>query len=97
TCGLSQDALDQLCNPPKEPAIFCNDEVLRSAIKLYVSPNHTDGNYETVQKVFQEVPGFNEFPSLHQIKWITAELSGVEAVIYDMCANSCVEFTVGDI
>lgn len=34
-----------------------------------------------------------ELPSLHQIKKIVAELSGVEEMMHDMCINTCVGFT----
>jgi len=40
-----------------------------------------------------EFNDLEEFPSLYQVKKIVQEMSGIEAVVHDMCVNSCVGFT----
>jgi hypothetical protein len=61
-------------------------------IRLYLELNHSDEDYVKARAALIEYDGV-QLPSLHQIKRIVAELSGVEEMVHDMCINTCIGFT----
>jgi hypothetical protein len=90
--GLSPDAIERLRDPPQQRLSLNDDRALRLAIRLYLELNHSDEDYVKARTAHIEYDGV-ELPSLHQIKKIVAELSGVEEMMHDMCMNTCVGFT----
>lgn len=90
--GLSEDATHRLRNPPTQQLSLDNDRALRLAIHLYLELNHSEEDYVKARAALIEYDGV-QLPSLHQIKRIVAELSGVEEMVHDMCINTCIRFT----
>ncbi|KAG2029362.1 hypothetical protein BDR03DRAFT_826018, partial [Suillus americanus] len=90
--GLSEDATHRLRNPPTQQLSLDNDRALRLSIRLYLQLNHSDEDYIKARAAHIEYDGV-ELPSLHQIKRIVAELSGVDGTVHDMCINTCIGFT----
>ena len=91
--GLDKDAVKRLRNPPTECVSFNGQEVLKAAIKLYLGLPNMDRDYETARAIHMELEPNLCFPTLYQVKEAIVLLTGVEAVIHDMCINSCIGFT----
>jgi hypothetical protein len=90
--GLSLDAIEQLRDSLQQWLSLNDDRALCLTIHLYLELNHSDEDYIKAHAAHIEYDGV-ELPSLHQIKKIVAELSGVEEMMHDMCMNTCVGFT----
>ncbi|KAG2741517.1 hypothetical protein P692DRAFT_20653645, partial [Suillus brevipes Sb2] len=91
--GLDPEAIERLRNPLQDvPSI--EDDDTAAAIELYLKLSHAESNYNSAREVFDKYrkQGQDDIPSLHRVKKIFAELTGVEHVLHDMCIDSCVGF-----
>ncbi|KAF9227472.1 hypothetical protein BS17DRAFT_467106 [Gyrodon lividus] len=89
--GLGEASIHRLRNPPTEIPHLDNN--LQTAIKLYLGLPNADRDYNTTRAIFMESKTITEFPTLFQVKEAINVLTGVEAVVHDMCACSCMAFT----
>ncbi|RDX46349.1 hypothetical protein OH76DRAFT_1420250 [Lentinus brumalis] len=90
--SLDPDAIDRLRNPPRRSAVLSPDEEL--ALKLFLAHTHSSEQAftDTCSAIMRRNPD-NELPSLHSLKKLIAELTGVDALIHDMCPDSCMAYT----
>ncbi|KDR65528.1 hypothetical protein GALMADRAFT_81760, partial [Galerina marginata CBS 339.88] len=90
---LDAEELDRLRNPVTKPVDIDDRDVLLS-IKLFLSTsNASDQIYKNIHKnVVEDSPDCNIL-SHAQVKKALAELTGVHAIVHDMCPNSCIAYT----
>lgn len=90
--ALTQDCIDRLRNPPRRPAELTPDEEL--ALKLFLANNHgpEQAYTDSCAAIMKRNPD-NELPSLYSLKKAISELTGVEALVHDMCPGSCMAYT----
>ncbi|KAG1833099.1 hypothetical protein EV424DRAFT_1480170, partial [Suillus variegatus] len=90
---LDPDALDRLRNPPQHQ-LKIEDPHLRLAIDTYLALEHSAVEaYNNVRKAVLRCYPDTDFPSHHKIKRIVAQMSGIESIVDDMCAEGCTAFT----
>lgn len=89
---LSEETLCHLRDPPKNPAVLTPDEIC--SIELFLA--NIDGADKTYIKsraaMLRRHPD-DDILSLHLVKKRIAELTGVEAMVHDMCPDSCMAYT----
>ncbi|KAG1741396.1 hypothetical protein EDD22DRAFT_739205, partial [Suillus occidentalis] len=90
---LDPDALDCLRNPPQHQ-LKIEDPHLHLAIDTYLALEHSAIEaYNNVHKAVLRCYPDTDFPSYYKIKHIVAQMSGIESIIDDMCAEDCTAFT----
>ncbi|KAG1823873.1 uncharacterized protein BJ212DRAFT_1296395 [Suillus subaureus] len=90
--GLTGDALEHLQNPPRCQPEFGSADV-KYGVTLFLALEHSseDAFHKTCAATLAQHPE-DEIPSLHQVKNIITDLSGVTSIVKDMCIDSCVAF-----
>ncbi|KAG1893707.1 uncharacterized protein F5891DRAFT_899210, partial [Suillus fuscotomentosus] len=64
------------------------------AIDTYLALEHSAVEaYNNVRKAVPRCYPDTDFPSHHKIKCIVAQMSGIESIVDDMCAEGCTAFT----
>ena len=90
---LDEEELFLLRNPPTQPLEIDDRDVLLS-IKLFLSTsNASDQIYKNVCQDFLDDDPTRQLLSHTRVKKKIAELTGVFAIINDMCPNSCIVYT----
>ncbi|PPQ82247.1 hypothetical protein CVT26_008926 [Gymnopilus dilepis] len=90
---LDEEELFLLRNPPTQPLEIDDRDVLLS-IKLFLSTsNASDQIYKNVRQDFLDDDPTRQLLSHARVKKKIAELTGVFAIINDMCPNSCIAYT----
>lgn len=90
--GLTDEALEQLHNPPKEP-LCVDDWYTELALSMFIALEHSsESMYEKIQKAINKCFPDAELPSFHRTKSLLTRLSGVTSVVKDMCINSCAAY-----
>ncbi len=90
---LDEDNLLWLHNPITS-IININDRDLLLSIKLFLSTsNASDQTYKNIYKDLLDDSPDRKILSHAQAKKKLAELTGVHAIVYDMCLNSCITYT----
>jgi hypothetical protein len=90
---LDEATREQLANPPEEP-VSLDDPDLRFSLALYMAmQNASEETYSDVRRnILHRYPDSGVL-SLDQVKRRMAEITGVTAIINDMCINSCMGYT----
>ncbi|KAF9219069.1 hypothetical protein BS17DRAFT_718723 [Gyrodon lividus] len=89
---LSEDALEQLQNPPNIPLVIQSPGICHS-ISTYLALEHSSQDayeqvcHSTAQK-FPEAPG-----NFHNTKKLIHTFTGVEPIHHCMCPNTCLAYT----
>jgi hypothetical protein len=90
---LDPDALDHLRNHPQHQ-LKIEDPHLHLAIDTYLALEHSAVEaYNNVRKAVLRCYPDTVFPSHHEIKRIVAQMSRIESIADDMCAEGCTAFT----
>ncbi|KAF8833937.1 hypothetical protein BDN67DRAFT_992757 [Paxillus ammoniavirescens] len=94
---LSDKGLDRLHNPPTTPLVIDNPSVQLS-ISMYLAHEHSSqASYKHVCRLcklnFAGAPGADEILSYHNVEKLIRIHTGVEALLHDMCCNTCHAFT----
>ncbi|KAF8968972.1 hypothetical protein BDZ97DRAFT_1644451, partial [Flammula alnicola] len=90
---LDEEELLRLRNPVTELIDIEDRDVLLS-IKLFLSTsNASDQTYKNIHKDLVEDSPNRKILSHAQVKKKLAELTGVHAIVHDMCPNSCIAYT----
>ncbi|KDQ14423.1 hypothetical protein BOTBODRAFT_110097, partial [Botryobasidium botryosum FD-172 SS1] len=91
--GLDERALERLRNPPCTP-IVVDDLDLLFSLRLFLANNKSlqDAYNRNRDAILSRYPD-NPILSHYEAKSKVAELSGISAIVDDMCVNSCIGFT----
>jgi hypothetical protein len=90
---LDDEELERLRNPVTQIVDIDDRDVLLS-IKLFLSTsNASDQTYKNIHKDLVEDSPHRKILSHAQVKKALAELTGVHAIVHDMCPNSCIAYT----
>ena len=90
--GMSDVEIHRLRNPPREQSPVVVDKNTRLAIDLYLG-NPSKATYDTNCKAIRRCHPEDDLPSYYSIKRLVADLTGIESMVHDMCANSCLAYT----
>ncbi|KAM6488773.1 hypothetical protein JOM56_015778, partial [Amanita muscaria] len=89
---LDPDVIDRLRNPTAEPVDISNPDVRLSLDLFMACSNTSEATYAAVREsVMRRFPG-TDVLSYYLAKKMVADISGVDAVLDDMCINSCTAF-----
>ncbi|KAG1804298.1 hypothetical protein EV424DRAFT_1295868, partial [Suillus variegatus] len=90
--GLIGDALERLQTPPQAQARL-DDPDIEHGISLFLTLEHASESAfnKSCAATLHRHPEDN-IPTLHQVKKIISDLSGITSIIKDQCINSCVAF-----
>lgn len=90
--GLTGEALQRLCDPPKEP-LCIDDRYTGLALSMFIALEHSsEKTYDKIQRAIEKCFPDAELSSFHQTKCLLANLSGVTSVANHMCINSCAAY-----
>jgi hypothetical protein len=89
---LEPDVLERLRNPTTEP-VDISDPDLRLSLDIFMACNHAlEATYNAVRtSILRRFPNL-DILSYYSVKKHVSEITGVGAVLDDMCINSCVAF-----
>jgi len=89
---LEQNVINQLWNPMAEPVDISDPDVWLSLNLFMACSNASEATYSAVRdSVMRRFPG-NDILSYYLAKKMVADISGVDAMLDDMCINSCTAF-----
>lgn len=98
--GMDLDAKDQLKNPITQPIDLDDDPSLRAGIDIFLdTTNASDKIYTDVRESVNSylrrlgVDPEEEVPSLHTVKKVVGNITGVHSIMTDMCPNTCIAYT----
>ncbi|KAI0325002.1 hypothetical protein GY45DRAFT_1438715 [Cubamyces sp. BRFM 1775] len=91
--NLPQEVIDRIRNPPNEPLMIDDADLLLS-IELYLAvSNASQETYNAVRDaIHRRVPDIR-IATLYKVKKAVEEISGVVGQKNDMCPNSCLGYT----
>lgn len=90
--GLIGDALERLRNPPQAQARL-DDSDIEHGISLFLALEHaSESAFNKSRAAALHHHPEDNIPSLHQVKKIISDLSGITSIIKDQCINSCTAF-----
>jgi hypothetical protein len=90
--GLTGEDLERLRNPPQTPCRIENpcDEL---AISMFLALQHSsEAAYSNIRAAVKKRYPDSEVPSLHSVKKMIADLTGIKSIIDHRCINSCGAF-----
>jgi hypothetical protein len=91
---LDQRTLDRLRNPPTTIPDIDATPGLQLGIDIFLAlTNAAQETYTSIRKAILKSHPNDDIPSYDQIKQHIAEITGVFAIVNDMCINSCLAFT----
>ena len=91
--NLGADVIEHLQNPEEGPADI-SDPNIRLALDLFMACEKSSQNtYSSVREAMLRRFPETELLSYHSVKKLIADITGVVAVMDDMCINSCHAFT----
>ena len=91
---LDPRILDSLRNPPTTIPDINATPGLRLGIDIFLAlTNAAQETYTSIRKAILKSYPNDEIPSYDQIKQHIAEMTGVFAIVNDMCINSCLAYT----
>ncbi len=89
---LDEETVHRLRHPLTKAATLTPDE--RLSLKLYLNnAQGSDKMYDANRAAIIERNPDNNIPSLHSVQQMIAELTGVRALVHDMCRDSCMAYT----
>ena len=90
---LDEATRERLANPPEEP-VSLDDPDLRFSLGLYMAmQNASEDTYTNVRRnILHRYPDSGVL-SLDQVKRCMAEITGVTAIVHEVCINSCMGYT----
>ena len=94
---LSSNALHHLYHPPNVPLVI-EDPAIRQSISTYLAlENVSQAAYDAVahslRHNFSGVPEVKKIQSFYNVEKLIKTYTGVEAILHDMCPNTCLTFT----
>ena len=94
---LSSDALHHLYHPPNVPLVI-EDPAIRQSISTYLAlENVSQAAYDAVahslRHNFSGVPEVEKIQSFYNVEKLVKTYTGIEAILHDMCPNTCLAFT----
>jgi hypothetical protein len=90
--GLIGDALERLRTPPQAQARL-DDPDIEHGISLFLALEHaSESAFNKSRAAALHRHPEDNIPTLHQVKKIISDLSGITSIIKDQCINSCVAF-----
>lgn len=94
---LSPDGSYRLHNPPSDLLVIDNPSI-RFSISTYLAlESASQKSYDSVIRAFKHnfpmIPTSTDALSFHNVEKLITRITGVEAVMNDMCPNSCIAFT----
>ncbi|OJT12484.1 hypothetical protein TRAPUB_10961 [Trametes pubescens] len=92
--GLSGETIACLRAPPHHVATITDGE--RAALRMFLARGDaSEDNYTDNRAAMTELHPEDEHtvPTYEQVKRLIANVTGIDALIHDMCINSCVAFT----
>jgi hypothetical protein len=92
-CGLGEDFVSQIRNPPTTPLVLGSADE-RFSIDVYLAiTNASREAYNQVREgVLRRYPD-SEMLSYERVKRLVADSSGIYPIVHDMCINSCLAYT----
>ena len=94
---LSPNALHCLHHPPNVPLVI-EDLAIRHSISTYLAlENVSQAAYDAVARSlrhnFSGIPEVGGIQSFYNVKKLIKTYTGIEAILHDMCPNTCLTFT----
>ncbi|KAH9848551.1 hypothetical protein C2E23DRAFT_739310, partial [Lenzites betulinus] len=92
--GLSGEGVARLRAPPHRVASITDGE--RAALRMFLARGDaSEANYTDNRAAMAELHPEDEqtVPTYEQVKRLVGSVTGIDALLHDMCVNSCVAFT----
>lgn len=90
---LDEEALNILRNPIQQTPSIDNRDTLLSLNMFLSASNGSDQIYKNIHENLVKDDPTREFLSHAQVKRKLAELTGVHAIVHEMCPGSCIAYT----
>ena len=91
--NLDPDVIERLCNPEEGP-VDISDPDICLALDLFIAcEKSSQSTYSSAREAILHRLPESKLLSYHAVKKLVANISGVVAVMDDMCINSCHAFT----
>ncbi|KAH9855136.1 hypothetical protein C2E23DRAFT_724983, partial [Lenzites betulinus] len=92
--GMSAESIYRLRNPRQQTPTM--NRYQRAGLRMFLARGDaSEANYADHCTAMVELhpEDNNQIPTYEQVKRLVAELTGIEAIIHDMCVDSCVGYT----
>ena len=89
--SLSEEAVEQLCNPPCRQSSPPHDADQRLVLELYLL-NPSEATYKANCAAFVHHSPHINLPSYYRTTHLISKITGIELVVHHMCINSCIMY-----
>ncbi|KAI0350660.1 hypothetical protein OH77DRAFT_1360845, partial [Trametes cingulata] len=90
--GLSSETLQRMREPRREPTGSVTPHQ-RVALRMFTARSDaSEANYADNRAAFLELHPEDDIPSYEQVKRLVADITGIDAILTDMCINTCLAY-----